>query len=61
MGSATIALKDTKDHNGEDTINITVEFDPEINVAAGDATAAQVIALRMLDAVATPDDLVSKE
>jgi hypothetical protein len=60
MGSAVIVLKDTE-YDGEDTINISVEFDPEVNVADGDATAAQIIALRMLDAVATPDDMVEPQ
>jgi hypothetical protein len=54
MGKAVITLVDEADG----TVHIDVEFDPVIDMKNEAATAAQIYALKMLDAVATPEDRV---
>lgn len=50
MGVAVITLVDN-----DDTTDVQVLFEPALNDGAG--TPAQMVALKMLDAVATPEEL----
>lgn len=57
MATAVISLRDAED--GEN-VDISVDFDPPVS-AEGTESSAQLFAFQMLDAIATPDDVVNRE
>jgi len=48
-------------HDEDDSVNIRLESEPPIPTTTDELTEAQITALQMLDAVATPEDVVNVE
>ena len=56
MAQATITVSD----NDDDTVSITCDFEPEVKMA-GEATAAQLMAFRVMKALSTDPDRIPPE